>query len=151
AQPQLQNFCTSSGDGDLVVSRGLRATAIGIHSLPLAVDDVIIDAIFHIGRGVWNLEDPLVVRLVLREQQRDVPIAVEVALAELGVKRRESALALLSQTGFRGRDSTPRPRVAEPEGRQDVQRGRCRTAVADREADQQFSGELLGDSTYTSK
>ena len=127
--------------------RRLGALLLRVHRLFLAVDDVVVDAVLDVGAAVGHAEDALRVGLVLREQQRRVALAVEVALAQLGIDRLDDALRRragdLLQAGP-VRAAVPGPLVAEPERRQDVQLGRLRAAVVDADLDQEVLGRLLG-------
>ena len=101
----------------------------------LAVDDVVVDAVLDVRGAVGDAEDALGVGLVLGEQQRDIALAVEVALAQLGDRRPATTLAAACPaTCWSDRPvgaAVPGPLVAEPERRQDVQLGRLRAAVVD--------------------
>ena len=50
-----------------------------------SVNYVVVDSVFNIGRRVRRAENPLVVRLVLCEQQWDISLAVQIALPQIGV------------------------------------------------------------------
>ena len=111
------------------------------------MDDVVVDAVLDVRAAVGHAEDALRVGFVLREQQRHVAFAVEVALAQLGIDCLDDALRrALSTCCSVGLSAIamPGPLVAEPERRQDVQLGRLRAAVVDGDLDQDVFGRLLG-------
>ena len=64
------------------MGRRLGPVLLRVHGAVLAVDDEVVDAVLDIRGAVRDAEDPLRVGLVLREEQRDVALAVEIALAE---------------------------------------------------------------------
>src|SRR6185312_10640786 len=86
AQPQLDAL--AGADGEAVVRRGLGAGAVRVDRIAAAVDQIVVDPVLDPGSAVRRTEQPLVVGLVLREEQRRVVVAEEVALAELGVRGR---------------------------------------------------------------
>ena len=49
------------------------------------MDDVVVDAVLDVRAAIGDAEDALGVGLVLGEQQRHVPFAVEVAFAQFGI------------------------------------------------------------------
>ena len=52
-----------------------------VDGIMLSVDYVVVDPVFDIGTGVGRAEYPLIVCLILGEEQRDVTLTVEVPLA----------------------------------------------------------------------
>ena len=94
--------------------------------------------------GVWKT---LEVRLVLGEDELGCAAHVEPALPErlvLDLDGRELPGGRAIAQPRAGRDVTPRPRVAVPKRRQQVQHGRFGTAVDRRDADQHVLVSRLG-------
>ncbi len=52
----------------------------------LSLHHVVVDSVFDVTRRVWRTEEPLVVGLVLREQQRNVTLTVEIPFTQIGVR-----------------------------------------------------------------
>ena len=63
-------------DCELVMRRGFGAGVLRIHSIFGALHDVIVDAIFHVGRAVLDAEQPLRVGFVLGEEQFGRSLAI---------------------------------------------------------------------------
>ena len=51
----------------------------------ISLNYVVVDSVFDVRRGVGRAEDPFVVGLIFREQQRDISLAVQIALTQIGV------------------------------------------------------------------
>ena len=87
-EPQPNHLATRPGcTVSAIVGRHLGPVLLRIHRVLLAVDDVVVDAVLDVGTAVGHAEDPLRVGFVLGEQQRHVALAIEVALAQLGMRR----------------------------------------------------------------
>src|SRR5215468_5387239 len=119
--------------------RRLGPLLLGVHCPGLAVDNVVIDAVLDIGTAVGDPEDALRVGFIFGEEQRHVPFTGEIALAQDGITglddaypRGASDLAQPWPLGL----ALPGPLVAEPQRWQDMHLGRVRTAVVDRDLDQ---------------
>ena len=113
--------------------------------------DVVVDAVFDVGRAIGHAENPLHVRFVLGEQQRRIARAVEIPLAQFGIDGFDdcsapAALIDLLQAGPLS-VAMPRPLIAEPERRQQMQLGRFGAAVVHRDVDQDVVGRRLAYST----
>ena len=125
----------------------LGARLLGIDGRRLAEHDAVVDAVLDVGRAIGDAEDPLRVGFVLGEQQRHVAGAVQVALAQFGIDGLDDALLRSSRDLLQDRPvgrALPRPLIAKPERRQDVQLGRFRAAIVDRDLNQNVFGRLLG-------
>src|SRR5262249_40901369 len=125
----------------------LRPLARQVDTARLAVDDVAVDGVLDIGLAARRAgtEDARSVGLVVREKQLGAGRSVQVTRAEGGAIRggrpevgagmprvrappaRPGSAAANDRLG--ARDWPPRPRVAEPQVRQDVQGRRVGTAV----------------------
>src|SRR5262249_61814047 len=95
---------------------------------------------------VGDTDDALGVGLLLREQQRRLPIAVEVALSQFGIRRLDdasprSARKLLKDWPVRA--GVPGPLVAIPQRRQDMQLRWLRAAIVDGAQHQHIFAQLL--------
>jgi hypothetical protein len=120
----------------------LRPRARGIDRVGRAVDDVVVDGVLRMGARVGRAKQPLVIGLVLAEQQLRRGVGGQPPLAELGV-RGAHAGAVDLQRRPRARVA-PRPGVAEPQRRQQVERGRLGPAVVRGDEHQQVVGPGLG-------
>ena len=90
---------------------------------------------------------PLGVRLVVREQQLRRAVAIEVAPAVLVLVEDDGTdvrRLVAARGGGLGGAGPPRPLVAEPDRRQHVDVGGVRSAVVDRDADQDVFDRGLG-------
>ncbi len=119
----------------------------GIHGLRPAQDHAVVDAVLDVRGPVGDAEDALRVGLVLREQEGHITVAVQVELAEFGVRRGHDhagrgAIRLPEQRPVAARP--PGPQVAEPERRQDVEFGRVGPAIVGRELDEDVLRRFLG-------
>src|SRR5215471_18156734 len=82
-QPDRGRFpCTHS---DLIMGGSFGAGVRRVDRLLLSVHDGVVDAVFDVRIGVGRAKEPRVVGLVLGEEQRDVALTVQVALAYEGV------------------------------------------------------------------
>ena len=146
-QPQAHDGGLAWTDGQPVVGCDEGPGLVRVHHVVPTVDDGVVDPIFDVGRLVRDAEEPLHVGLVLGEQQRHVPVAVEVARAQPRVDGTHDAAAravLDLGEGRTRRVGMPRPLVAEPQPRQQVERGGIGSTVVDRAADQNIVRGGLG-------
>ena len=112
-----------------VIGRDLGPRPLRIDRLRLAGDDALADPILDIRRSIGNPEQTLVIGLVLAEQQPRRRVRAQHPLAQLRVRRTRRGDPRLPVGGRqrRLRDLvTPRPRVPEPQRRQQMQRRRVR-------------------------
>jgi hypothetical protein len=58
-----------------------------IHGVLLTQYDIVVDSVLDVRSPVRETENSLGVGFVLREKERDIPITIEVVLAQLGVFR----------------------------------------------------------------
>ena len=111
------------------------------------VHDARVKGVFDVGARVGRVEQPFGVRLVLGEEQRRRAVAVEPSIAKLRVRGRHCARAAGAfrrrQTGFL-RAGPPAPRVAEPQGWQQMNRRCLRAAVRRGDPDEAFFRRRLG-------
>ncbi len=138
-QPHADLRAGAGRDLEHVVGRALRAGAGRVHGVGRAVDHVVVDRVLGVHGGVGRTEQPLVVGLVLAEQE--VGVGGQAPLAEVGMGG-EHALAVHLQGGL-GAVVAPRPGVAEPERRQQVQGRGVRPAVVRRDEHQDVVGRRL--------
>ncbi len=123
------------GHVELVPRGALRAELRRVHGLG-AVDDVIVDAVLREGRRVLLVPEAPGVRLVLTEDEMGLAFTDEPAGAERTVCRLDHVVRHGAELGM-AVVATPRPGVAEPQRREDVQRRGLGTAVRrlDQDAD----------------
>ena len=96
---------------------------------------------------IGDAEDSLRVGLVLRKQQRHVSFAVEIAIAQIWFERFDDARSRSAGNLLQTRPihtAFPRPLVAKPERRQNVQFGLLRAAIVDADLDQNVFRRLFG-------
>src|SRR6185369_742550 len=74
-EPQTDYSALTSGQAHLVVRCYLRSRLLWIHRLLFALHHAIIDAVFHVGALVLLPEQPFVIGLVLRKEQRHLALA----------------------------------------------------------------------------
>ncbi len=118
------------------MGRDLRARALRVDRLAHAGDDELVDPVLDVRRRVLAPEQPPIVRLVLAEQQLGRPVRAQNPVPELGMRsaRRGDSCLAVDRLQCRLRDvAAPRPRVAEPQRRQEVQRRRVGTAIMGRD------------------
>ena len=133
-QAELDDLGAAGRHLEDVARRGLRPGLPGVHRVPLPGDHVPVERVLDVRRRVRLAPEPLGVALVLREQELRRAVARERVLAQLGMGghdrpsrlAQDRLLALVS----------PRPGVAEPQRRKELQPGRLLAAVVDRHADQ---------------
>ena len=107
----------------------------------------LVDPILDIRRRIGNPEQTLVIGLVLAEQQLRRGVGAQHPLAQLRVRRTRRGDSRLSVGGRQRRLGdlvTPRPRVTEPQRRQQMQRRRVRAAIVRRDQHQDVIGTGLG-------
>ena len=134
------------GDHDTVPGGDLRPRPRRVDRAHGAMDDELVDPVLRVRTlGVDAPEAPGV-GVVLGEEKVGATRAEEAAAPERWVVRLDAERALgrrpHGEPGARGPD-LPRPGVPEPERRQQVQLGRLRTAVPDRQAHEDIVGRGL--------
>ena len=72
-------------DPQFIIRSDLCAFMPRVDRILLSGDHVVIDAIFDIEGLIRSTEDALVIRLVFRKQQRSIPLAIKVTVAEHGM------------------------------------------------------------------
>ena len=145
-EAQAEDLMSAGVDGEAIVGRGLRARLPGVHGLLLAQYHAVVDPILDVRGPVGDPEDALGVGLVLGEQERDIPVAVQEELAQFGMIRGDASAG---REPFRLPERRPiaahqpGPQVAKPERRQDMKSGRLGAAIVDRELDEDVLGRFL--------
>ena len=152
-EPQANHRRLACADVDLVVRRDLGALLLGIHRVLAAVDHEVVDAVLDV-RALVLLpgEEPFVVGFVLGEEQRHVAVARQHERTQQRMRGGDRGgagrpLDLLQVRLFGRpvrRGNPPRPVVAEPQRRQEVQVGRVRSAVGRGDLHQDVVGRALG-------
>ncbi len=151
-QPQAHAPAFTRRDGLHVVRRRLGADAGLIDRVGAVVDQRLMKCVLNERLRVRHAEEPLHIRLVLREQNFAKVALVGRIDEELEIAQRGMAaidLAVARATQFRLdrrvlRQRAPRPGVAEPKRRQQVQRGLLRPTIGRRELDENVVGPGLG-------
>ena len=75
-ETQPYGICFTCSKGEMVVSCHLCPHVGGINGILFTVDDVVIDTIFDVGAGVWNVIEPFNIGFVFGEKQVRRPFAV---------------------------------------------------------------------------
>ncbi len=138
-QPQMEHRAAARGDERAIPRGALRPGARRVDCGRLAADDVLVDAVLDIGRRVRGMEEPLGVRLVVREQQLRNAVAIQVTATVLFLVEDDRLVALdgvAARRGGAGGARPPRPPVPEPDRRQHVELGGVRSAVLDGDPDE---------------
>ena len=121
-QPQADGLASAGGHVERVVRRRLGPGLGGIDRFAAARDDVLVERVLDVGRRVRLAPEPAGIGLVLGEEQLRGALAVEPVLAELMVGGSNDARPRFAQRRLR-LVHLPRPGVAEPQRRQNTQRG----------------------------
>ena len=137
-QAQTDNDRLTRTNRELVVGCGLRADMLRIDRFRGAVNDVVVNAVFHVGRTVLDSKQSAGIGLVLGEEQLRRTFTMQPAVAwlimiQLDHRVRSRACLLQLRPPLA---PSPRPCVAEPHRRQKPKAGRFRPTVRDRDLDQ---------------
>ena len=145
AQPQLGGG--SRLEGQLVPEGAFGALAVRVDR-GCAGDDVVVDAVLRVRRRRGGVVQPRQVRFVFAKKYGGTAAVRAVAggqlqIAEEGMRHPDRRVAgcLQHRLGLAG---VPRPGVAEPRGRQDVQGLGHRAGVLHRHVHQHVAGAVLG-------
>ena len=129
------------------VRGGLRPGAGGIDGVGPSLDDRRVEGVLHERRRVGRPEQPFRVRVVVGEQPRRLAVDGEPVVAHPPVRREHGppvpAVRVQADRGLL-RVVTPRPGVAVPERRQQVERRRLRAAVRGGDPDDDVLRSGLG-------
>lgn len=71
--------------------RDLGSFQVRVHGPLLAVDHVVVDSVLDVRRPIGNAKNALGIGFVLREQERNVSLAIEVPFSESGINRLDNA------------------------------------------------------------
>ena len=159
-QPQPDHGGLSGPHIEAVVQTRLRAELLWVHAV-LAVDEVAVEGVLHEAAAVLRLwaEEQFVVRVVVREERPAAELRVELVSPEVvagrqppdaratGIIRNEREVRAARFAYADARLGvfvvTPRPPVAEPQVRQEVQRRGFRPAIEGFDADADVLGASL--------
>ena len=127
-----------------VVQPDLRAGLPGRHRIGPAIDDGVVDRVLGVIGGRFGAEDAREVGLVLAEEARRRAVALEAIVPELGVRGEDGAVVRV-EVHPRARRVVvrPRPGVAEPGLRDDVDRRRLGAGIDDADPHQDVLGRGL--------
>ncbi len=84
-EPQPNHFGLARRKFQTVPGRHLGPGLSRVHGVLTAVNDVFVDAILDVRAGASSLENPLVIRLVLREKQLLCALAIEIANSQIAL------------------------------------------------------------------
>ncbi len=146
-QPQAHHRGGPRLHGERVVGGHLGAGVRRAHRLAVVVHDVAVDRVLGVWRAIGRAGHALAVRLVLGVKKRHAALAREGVLAPFrvaGHRRAHAGRPVRLPERRSRRVSRPRPRVAEPQGGQEVEGGGLGPAVRHRETDQDVLGRRLG-------
>ena len=119
-EPHRHDLAATGRHVQHVVRRGLGPGLRRVHGFAPAPDHIVVERVLHVGRRIRLPPQPLGVALVLGEQQLRAAIARQPVLAQLGMHGADNARRGFAERRLRA-VITPRPRVAEPERRQQAQ------------------------------
>jgi hypothetical protein len=146
AQPHPHGHRALGGHHEPQVGGRLGALPGGVDGVGPAVDDVVVDAVLHVGGRVLPSPQARGVALVLAEQQLGAGLDVEQVPPELVVVRLHDRVAGVAdgRQPWPGVVGRPRPRVAVPQRRQHVDRRVLGTSVVHGDPAQEVVGGRLG-------
>jgi hypothetical protein len=127
-----------------VGDRRLRPDLLGVDRGGTA-DDVVADAVLRVRRRGRRTEEARAVRLVLAEEQVVVAVGGEDETAELVVLGDDRAAVVADLQQRSTVVTAPRPRVAEPQRREEVEGRLVGPGVADPDLEDEVVGRRLGD------
>ena len=147
SQPEPDRLGRPGGQLQDDVRGGLRPGAGGIDGVGTSLDDRRVEGVLHERRRVGRPEEPFRVRVVAGEQPRRLAVDGEPVVAHPPVRREHGppvpAVRVQADRGLL-RVVTPRPGVAVPERRQQVERRRLRPAVRGGDPDDDVLRSGLG-------
>ena len=76
-QTQPNHLTCARLDRHAVMGCGLRPFMLRVYGIPLAVDNVVVDAVLDIRTAIGNAEDALRVSFVFREQKCRIAVAIQ--------------------------------------------------------------------------
>jgi hypothetical protein len=119
-----------------VVQRGLGPHLVRVHGRG-AVHHVVVDPVLGERRTAGSTPQPLGVRLVVAEQHPRVAVRLEAQPAQAAVPGHQPVTLTADRRPPVLTGQAPRPRVPEPQGGQQVERGLLRAGIGDPDPDQQ--------------
>ncbi len=119
-QPQSDCYAAAGRNLQFVVCRGFGAHRHGSNSVLLTVHDVIVDTVLHACASVLDTVQPLLIRLILSEENFGRFVAIEPSFTESGMLNFDTA-GNAAHVGTLG-VAAPRPGIAEPDGGEEAQR-----------------------------
>ena len=134
-QAETDGYRLAGADRQLVERGGLGARSVWVHCIPGAVNHVVVDAVLGELRAVVIPVEPPGIGLVLGEQKLRRSLADQPALPVLRLVELDRVLGGGAQLGP-ANVLAPRPGVAEPDGRQQVQLSGLRPAIRHGDLDQ---------------
>src|SRR5262249_52378799 len=143
AQLQPHDLAAPSGNFEVVIGSGFRSGVGLIHRVTVASDYVLVKSVFHIRRRIRHSPQPADVRFILGEQQFWIALIFECPISKLIMRGPNYSLFYLTQERL-GYALFPRPGVAKPECRKQVELRRLWAAVVHCDLDQDFFWTRFG-------
>src|SRR5208282_2282944 len=84
----------------LIVRRGFSSGLPGVDRAVMSMDNVVVDPVFDVRTGVERAEEPLVVGLILGEQQSGITLAIQIPLSNIRVRCCHRLSAILTRDLF---------------------------------------------------
>ena len=125
---------------------GLRSNFFRVHRIVISRDDIIIDPVFDMKRRVGYAEDPLIVRFIFREQQRNISLTIQIPLTQLGMGGRDHFPTVFARELLQRRFRCtwpPGPGVAKPQAGQEMDGDRIRPAINHADLNKQVFSSVL--------
>ncbi len=152
SEPQPDGAGLAGPDGERDVRRHLGPAPGRVHRGHPAVHHGLVDSVLHVGRGIGLSPESLGVALVLGEEQRRLPLAVEVVVGQRvlgegdgGVGNHHARPRMLHPLqGRLAAASAPGPGVPEPERGEQMQGRRLGATVHRLDPDQEVLRSRLG-------
>ena len=128
--------------GEFVMSCRLGARMFGINGIFATMHDVVIDAVLDIWGAVREPTETLIIGLVLRKQQFRTACAIKPATDKLGLIQFDDRVRTRTRTTQLWAEFalSPRPGIAEPDGRQNAEIRAFRTTIRDCDPDENVLG-----------
>ncbi len=142
-EPRAHRLAAAARDVEHIVRRGLGSLPLGIHRRAVARGDEGMECVLDVGRPIGLIPEPLCVGFVLGKEQLRLALAGQRVFGEIHMRRFDDARP---HTGERGLPivQTPRPGVAKPDRRQQMQPCRLRASIVRGDPDEQVIGFRLG-------
>ena len=125
------------------MGRDFGPRILGIDSVFVAVNNEVAHAVLHVREWIGRADQPLRIGFILREEKRRRAFRVKEALTEFSMRERDDPAGfILSRLtkGGAGDILPPRPVIAKPDGGQELERRRFRSAVMNGDLNEHILG-----------